>query len=70
MTLTAYWRAIVRVVRTGGDIYIASIIHTVVSSFVQIDYWYIAPIAGIIAGIFKGLRDKYPQSKLWKYLPL
>ena len=70
MTATAYWRSIVRAARTGVDVLVASVVHTVISGFVEIEAWYIVPIAGLIAAIFKALREKHPDAWVWRYLPL
>jgi len=70
MTWTGYWRGIVRVARTGIDIYLASVVMAVVAGFVKIEGWYIGPLAAIIAGAAKTLRVKHPDSIVWKYLPL
>lgn len=70
MTWTAYWRGIMRSARTGLDIYVGVIVHAIVSGFVEISAWYILPLAAIVGGAFKVLRDKNPDSWIWKYLPL
>lgn len=70
MTWTGYWRGIVRAARTGIDIYVASVVVAIANNFTAVEGWYIAPVAAIIAGLFKGLRDKNPDSWVWKYLPL
>jgi len=70
MTWTGYWRGIVRVARTGIDIYVASLVLQIVGTFAQIEGWYILPVASIIAGAAKTMRDKHPDSWVWKYLPV
>jgi len=70
LTWTAYWRSIVRSLRTGLVVYGVSVLAVVIGNFPKLDYWYIAMISGVIAGIFKMLREKYPNSVFWKYLPL
>ena len=70
MTWTGFWRSILRALRTGLVVYGVSVVAVIIADFPKLDYWYIATACGIIAGIFKGLREKYPYSWLWKYLPL
>jgi len=70
MTWTAYWRGIVRALRTGLVVYGVSVFAVIIGDFPKLDYWYIATACGMIAGIFKVLRVKYPNAWFWKYLPL
>jgi len=70
MTWTGYYRAFLRALRTGLGVYAASVLIVLIGNFPKLDYWYIATLAAVISGFFKIMREKYPDSKLWKYLPL
>jgi len=70
MTWTAFARGILRALRVGLVVYGTSILAVIIADFPKLKYSWVATVCAIISGFFKVLREVYPDSKFWKYLPL